>query len=817
MNTELSQVNKESASRGGFQVKPSDYGQSVFRIILVTLVLAWTSLSSDFAKGLESDPVLTFTIFYWLVALVLHCWTVYFLLRRSPSRRWFNATRIFSAITDVIAASSYTALAGNAGVVLYPVFLTISIGYGYRFGIGFLYLTVILCALGFTIAANYNVAILENPNLLMAYYLGMLLVPLYSSVLLNKHMQVLMRIREVNLARSRFIANMSHELRTPLHAIISVSDLLREDNRKIRLDENDSSQKLLMISDSAQHLLNLVNRVLDIASAEANGFRTNSHERIPLFETVISSIRISKANAKSKELGFYWQYDINLPTSVISAQDSIQEILINTIGNAIKYTDSGYVFVSFDRVDTGKEPKLRILVVDTGIGISDNLLPTIFEPFTLGDDSANRQYSGTGLGLTLTKQFVEELGGEIKFRSMEGVGTECEIMLPIDGSEFSDRPSCDSLMPCVLLSPRLIDGSVLRKFEESGWECSVFSDVSELGASSLQFSAVFIDVIFGARLDSIAQYCSAQLNADLIFSYGTFHDDSVESLLVNVIVNDSKSELAHARYLAATKVELDGAELEESRLALRLDGISILVADDNIVNLQSAKLALESVGAKVTTVASGEDALTELENGNYKLAFVDLHMPGMSGVEVCQIYQYLLSTPRTPIIILTADATEHARREARDAGALELLTKPLRISKLRETAIAHALDFGSDVNVGTIETLIDERVIFEFLSLNVERSEIESMIDMFETDASHQLSELLVAITKDDTQSAQDILHSLKGSASTLGASEFHNQIQELYSRARTGKRISSTETDTLFISLTTSAKELRSAVQTRT
>jgi two-component system sensor histidine kinase RpfC len=286
----------------GYSILPSDLGQSVVRVVLVSCVVIWTvvSASSRSPEALIGQPHFRFALLYWAVSIIALIWTAVVLGKAARTSRLFLATRVASVFTDVSAASVYTAISGEAGIILYPVYLTICIGYGFRFGVRYLYLALVISAVFFSFAAQANPYIADNEILVWAYYLGIAVVPLYSASLLNRHREVLERIREVNLARSRFIANMSHELRTPLHAIISVSDLLSEEQSPKRDEVDGTYQKLRMIGDSAQHLLNLVNRVLDIASADAGGLGNIELRNIELGKTILASLRICQLELPKK-------------------------------------------------------------------------------------------------------------------------------------------------------------------------------------------------------------------------------------------------------------------------------------------------------------------------------------------------------------------------------------------------------------------------------------------------------------------------------------------------------------------------------------
>lgn len=787
----LTGMKPKNSPAGLYEVRPSDLSQAIFRVALVSCVVVWTAyIAASFSVAAMLDsPVFQFSILYWLLSVAVLIWTASVLHTAPVTSKLYGITRTISVFLDVGAASFYTAISGEAGIILYPVYLTMSIGYGYRFGVRYLYLALGVSALFFSFAAKSNPYIGNNPSLLWAYYLGMILVPLYSASLLNKHREVLARIREVNSARSRFIANMSHELRTPLHAIISVSDLLTEEAENERF--LGTRHKLRMISDSAQHLLNLVNRVLDVASADAGGMGTVNPQPIDLEKTVLSSVRICQPNAESKGLNFYWYYDVQMPLTINSSSEYLQEIIINTVGNAIKYTNTGYVYVGVRVLPNHNDNRMIIEVTDTGIGISAKLLPTIFEPFTLGDDSAARRYAGTGLGLTLTKQFIEALNGDIKFDSVEGVGTRCVISLPCHAQDNPDPPKPPT-RECYLLTPRSIEPTEIETFTSAGWKCHVVSALPSPNKWANDLNALFIDTEFGAHLETVVDNCMTLDGRRMLVlytkpaGYSNLHRLGINS----VVRRGMEMDLRAAARLSAAMFDSDGVEIRTQK-TVSLKGYRILIADDNHTNLRSARLALNSIGAATTTVDSGEKALAELESGDYDIAFVDLHMPGMSGIEVTQIYQYFLTDTRTPIVILTADATEAAKEEAQLAGSSGFLTKPLRVSDLRGAVLEYALEpnrgKASEGHHAVLAEpvqdnpgLLDKAIVREFVDLGVSEDELDTMLADFVEDSQALIESWRKAARLRDHSEVRAIAHSLKGACATLGARRLKERINEI-------------------------------------
>ena len=288
-----------------YDIGPSDLNQSIVRVVFVSGVVIWSFINAGTDSVFEAMrfDYFVLSVNYWLFSLAFFTWTIFVLRRISAVSTITITTRAVGIIADLGAISAYTAISGQHGVILYPIYLTCIIGYGYRFGIRYLYLSILVGTAFFSIALGINQEISGTNSLVLAYYLGLLLVPIYSAALLKKHREVLDRLKEVNEARSRFIANMSHELRTPLHAIISVTDILEEEVGAKSDTESERRSRLRMIGDSAQHLLSLVNRVLDVASAEAGRGISAKFERINFYQIFLSALRICEPKALEKKRG----------------------------------------------------------------------------------------------------------------------------------------------------------------------------------------------------------------------------------------------------------------------------------------------------------------------------------------------------------------------------------------------------------------------------------------------------------------------------------------------------------------------------------
>ena len=761
-------------------VRPSDLDQALVRVIFVSAVVVWSYVNAPASSLIEALKYKYFTLAfaYWTFSLLAYGWTYFFIQGAAHHSNKLLVTRVLSIFADIGAISGYTAISGSFGVILFPVYLNSIIGYGYRFGVRYLYFTLVVAAAFFSMALLKNSYISASRELVFAYYLGIVLVPLYSASLLKKHREVLERIRDLNDARSRFIANVSHELRTPLHAIISVSDVLREAIDDVGPNRDGNHQKMQMISDSAQHLLGLVNKILDVAAADAGKIPSRQQERTNIVAIAQTALRICQPRAQQQQIGFFWFFDADIPEWIMSSGEYLQEILINTVGNAVKYTQDGHVLIRFLLASVDGQQMLSVSIVDTGIGISPKFLPNIFEPFTLGDDSAARRYSGTGLGLTLTKQYVEMLKGQIAFQSVENYGTHCSIHLPLDESPVDNSADVPAVAkPCLYLSASPLSTTDAVAFDAAGWDCRGITAASLNEFDNGEARVVFIDSNLADSLDGVFERIGSGLHTYLYVYYGK--SEGLESLhpkFNSAVLRRSVRQLRQIHVLeTASLAYLDEVQDVVCPAAM---SVRVLIADDNLTNLTTARMALESVGHAVVCVSNGDDALSALDEQNFGIAFVDMHMPGMSGIEVAQIYQFVAVGVPTPIVILTADASSEARAAAEACGAVGFLTKPLRprefrdavrsfgATSAREPAHAH-VNWEGDI---WGQQVLDVSEIDELRALGVGQIELAEMVSEFELDGFRQIDSAVSMHHGQDLFGFKAVMHSLKGAAVTVGA-----------------------------------------------
>ena len=384
--------------------------QMVFNRLAAGLLVLGYNLWAMPRGLLAGWPLLAAGLYLLLGAVIL----VHLLARPAPTRE----RRLVALLLDLSAVSYELNIGGGATAWLFPAYLWVIFGNGFRFGPRFLLAAMGLSIGGFAAVAAATPFWSGKPALVVGVVIGLIMLPLYALTLINSLSKARLQAEQANQAKSLFLASVSHELRTPLNAIIGMGAMLESSN--LDAEQVEMSQTIMT---SARCLLMLINGILDLSRVEA-GRMPIKQEAFDLARLLseIRTIFLSQARTKGVQLNVH--VTARMPLLLLGDSGWLREILLNLVGNAIKFTDSGSVTVAVDAVRQGEErSRLRFEVVDTGIGIMPEAQERIFETFTQADETIARRYGGTGLGLAITRKFVRLLGGEIGVRSAPGAGS----------------------------------------------------------------------------------------------------------------------------------------------------------------------------------------------------------------------------------------------------------------------------------------------------------------------------------------------------------------------------------------------------------
>lgn len=395
--------------------------QSFLRVILVSAFAIYTIVSA-FILTERADSA-SVTILTGVVSTFLISLLIFFHVKHSPGVCVIR--RLLGMVSDVGSTSLAILYLGEYGAPIFAVYPWVTIGNGFRYGINYLMLCAVLSLCGFLFIATKNPYLSGASPLVWAGVLILAVVPVYTAILLRRLENEKSKAIMANIEKSRFLANISHELRMPLNAVIGFSELLGN-------PESGSRQRRLVagIKHSARSLLSLVEGVLDFSRIEA-GHIDLVEKPMDLHALLESVAAVFSLEAEKKGLSLMYHLDPGLPRYIRGDENRLRQILVNLVGNAVKFTDSGGVHITAGNINTGTaDDQLRFVVKDTGIGIREEAKPYIFERFRQADSSARRSYGGTGLGTAISRQLVEAMDGNISFESRHGEGSEFWFTIP---------------------------------------------------------------------------------------------------------------------------------------------------------------------------------------------------------------------------------------------------------------------------------------------------------------------------------------------------------------------------------------------------
>lgn len=738
--------------------------------------------------------------FAFLVAFI--GFSVLLLVLGRYARKSSLLRRLIGNVGDVCAISYVMIATGTAGIPLFILYLSTTLGNGFRFGVWAMRASAALSLVGFAgvvfLSPEWRNLPLTVP---IGVFLALMLLPAYTSHLIRQLASATRRAEEASAAKSRFIARMSHELRTPLTGILGTTELLEANKRLTREDRS----LLQVIKESVKVSMRQIDNVLDFSKIEAGKLAVEQID-FDLHEVLNRAARLVRPVALEKGLRLVLRIDPAMPYELVGDPHHLNEILLNLLSNGIKFTEAGYVSLEARLVEAEQNSALiRFEVHDTGIGMDEDAAAHIFDAFSQADTSTTRRHGGTGLGTTIAKQLVELMGGRLQVRSAKGQGT-----VFVADVRFARQPLHDGRGDAVvggllggvrlllISKDRALGNRLSAAVREWGVSVSAQADVAEVPrllargirlGSPLQL--VLVDA--GLAVDAGAAHAlgdvleKAALSATPVFLVGdvpaeeatlraqgyagALSGDLPSQLIFNVLHASFASEAMEDR--AVVQVE-PWAWSHPGRFRPR-----VLVADDNRTNLMILRKILERARYEVDTADNGNQALEMLQRHRYKVAVLDMHMPGRDGVEVMREYRFSRHGARTPVIMLTANATIDAKVESADAGADAYLTKPATASDVLST-IKKVLDDSQvhqfPVNAGTGVSqavdvpLLNTEVIADLDRLYGDPGDMKSLLDTFESDSRRLLHELGTAIEAKDKARFHDLVHALKGNAANIGA-----------------------------------------------
>jgi len=589
-------------------------------------------------------------------------------------------------------------------------------------------------------------------------------------------------------AKAEFLATMSHEIRTPMNAVIGMAGLL------LRADLSDKQKRRARIlSAAADRLLALINDILDFSKIEEGKLELAPHtfNALELFETLAQTLAFS---AQEKNIELILRVDPALPDHLVGDAGRLQQVLVNLVGNAIKFTLEGYVIISV-RPQPSSEPttNVEISVQDTGIGIPEDKQKTIFQAFTQADATTTRKFGGSGLGLTITRRLIELMGGSINLRSREGEGTTFTVVVPLPASREQASRGVDTSslagMRVLIVDDMEPNRAMLSEWLES-WG-TVAEDCSD-GQRAMEkirlahragnpYEAVVVDYFMpgmdGVTLAQKIRADSALQDLTLILS-SSAGDASLPPDAAKLFdafapkpirIEELRLALGRARGIDAD------AAIEATDPIGAFPGLRVLVVDDVPTNLEVCRDLLETMSCEVRTASDGVEAIALSEQFEHDVILMDCNMPRLDGYQATQRIRAREGEEgsRVPIIAVTAGVLAEEHERTSRAGMDDFLSKPIIASDLSRMLAKHCPD---------------KRIQTDGLAAapRVDVAELKQVFEQRFKAAAHRLiAELRERIQETDQEQTIRAAHSLRGSIGTLATERIKSLTLEIEASAK--------------------------------